>query len=764
MRKIWVTAAAVTAGVTGVFALQGVAGSGSFLDGGPTRTSSGSAGSASPNRPVKTALRTAALKVSEDHPEANYRDDDTKPFSMLAVSWDEYRAKVNGSIQVRTKSRKSGQWSRWLTLESSGEAASDGPRPGLRGASEPAWVGPSNGIEVRVSGQGSALPAGMRLDMVDPGTSQVISAKPAAFALPAASSEPSQPTTVTEDPAAPTPEAPEPSPEVATATPTPDAGTPTSDATTPTPEVSEPAPTPEPPTAAPSPSPTTTAGPVSGVPRPSIVSRSQWGADESMNDEDPVYGQEVKAVFVHHTAQTNAYSCADSAAIMRGLHTLHVKSNGWKDLGYNFIVDKCGTVFEGRKGGVDRPVTAAHTLGFNTDTTGIAVIGSYTTEDAEAVAKQAVAHVAAWKLGQYKYDPEGSTTLTAGLSNGKFSNGQSAVFKRISGHRDGFATECPGTVLYGQLPAIRTMAGGAVNGLIVSSVQGAGKSGTTYYTKGKITVSWSTTTPAALIKGYELLVDGVKVAEAGAGAASAQTTLDLGSHKVEVRATSQSGESVRSPAVTVIAETNPPEFTSKPSLELRTGTVETTAVPVRLRWKATDAEALRQVRLTSPLVKYYAPTTTSASHTAASAKSTRWYMRAYDQAGNYSPSSSVAGTPVIVQESSAVKSGSWSTRSNSSYLGGKSYSSSSKGASLTYTFTGRSVALVFSRASDSGQVDVYFDGVKTKTVDLKSSTVKYRYAFYSKTWSSSASHTVKVVVTGTSGRPTITTDGIVYLK
>ncbi|BFO18776.1 hypothetical protein SHKM778_51640 [Streptomyces sp. KM77-8] len=138
-------------------------------------------------------------------------------------------------------------------------------------------------------------------------------------------------------------------------------------------------------------------------------------------------------------------------------------------------------------------------------------------------------------------------------------------------------------------------------------------------------------------------------------------------------------------------------------------------------------------------------------------------MTAHDRAGN-TASASVAGTPVILQESSATKSGTWTTKSSSSYLGGKSYTSSSKNASLSWTFTGRSVAWTVSRATTSGQAHIYVDGTKTATVDLKSSTTKYRDAIWTKTWSGSAKHTVKIVVVGTSGRPAVTTDGIVYLK
>jgi hypothetical protein len=138
-------------------------------------------------------------------------------------------------------------------------------------------------------------------------------------------------------------------------------------------------------------------------------------------------------------------------------------------------------------------------------------------------------------------------------------------------------------------------------------------------------------------------------------------------------------------------------------------------------------------------------------------------MQAYDYAGNYR-TSSPSYTPVILQETAATKSGSWTPRSSTSYLGGQSYSSGSKGASLTWTFTGRSVAWVVSRAASSGQAYIYVDGTKISTVDLKSSTTLYRQAIWTKTWSSSAKHTIKIVVVGTSGRPTVTTDSLVYIK
>ncbi|GAA2760691.1 hypothetical protein GCM10009872_60520 [Actinopolymorpha rutila] len=118
---------------------------------------------------------------------------------------------------------------------------------------------------------------------------------------------------------------------------------------------------------------------------------------------------------------------------------------------------------------------------------------------------------------------------------------------------------------------------------------------------------------------------------------------------------------------------------------------------------------------------------------------------------------------MIRQETPTTRSGSWQSRTSTHYLGGASYGSSSAGASLTWTFTGGSAAWVVSRASGSGKAYVYVDGVNASTVDLYSSTVMYRNAIWTRSWSSSAKHSVRIVVAGTSGRPIVTTDGLVYL-
>ncbi|MFD7749745.1 peptidoglycan recognition protein [Streptomyces sp. NPDC059698] len=759
-RRVWTTAAVTTAAVAGVLVFQGTTGA---FDG-----ERGERGADAKSAPVTPDVHRAALKASADGSSASLTRRDTAPFSLLGVTWTDPAAKVDGRVEARTRSAATGEWTGWLPLDIEIDGRTEAGRPGVRGTTEPRWVGPSNGVEVRVTtaeGSRSGLPAGLRLDTVDPGGSPgPLAAEPAAFTV---DETPGEEPTPEEPPVTPPAEEPSGTPTDEPA-PTPTTESPAPPSPDPVPSTESPTPSASPTTPTASPTPTSTPGPPSTVPQPPIVSRAGWKADESLSTEAPDYLDQVKAVFVHHTAQTNAYSCADSAAIVRGLHTYHVKSNGWKDLGYNFIVDKCGTVFEGRKGGVDRPVMGAHTYGFNRDTTGIAVIGMYTDTKAATAATTAVARVAAWKLGQYKADPAGTVQLTAGangnnMAHKQFVAGQQYGFQRISGHRDGFATECPGLSLYQQLPAVRTLAAGPVAGLAISSVTGANASGSTYYTRSQVTVGWKATTPAALVKSYELLVGGKPVATVAGNVTSATATLAVGKHAVQVRATHQSGKTSLSPVATVVADRTAPVFSAKPSLALRTGTVNTTAAPVTLKWKAVDAASLKEVRLTAPVAKTYGPTTGSASHTAKPAKATTWKMTAYDRAGN-TAAASVSGAPVILQESAAKKSGKWTTKSSSSYLGGKSYSSSTKGSALTWTFTGRSVAWTVSRAATSGQAYVYVDGKKAATVDLKSSATKYRQAIWTTSWSSAGKHTVKIVVVGTKGRPALTTDGLVYLK
>ncbi|MET9495513.1 N-acetylmuramoyl-L-alanine amidase [Streptomyces sp. NPDC006552] len=193
---------------------------------------------------------------------------------------------------------------------------------------------------------------------------------------------------------------------------------------------------------------------------PRIVRRARWMAGTAPYDRDPVrYADRVVAVFLHHTDSPNGYDCADTPRIIRYIYAGQAGGKEWDDIGYNFLVDRCGTVYEGRAGGVARPVVGAHTQGFNERTAGIAAIGTFT-EDVpvpQAMAA-AIARLAAWKLGLSGVDPRSTVRLRSSNSLSRFQKGTSADFHAISGHRDGYGTYCPGESLMAALPTIREQA------------------------------------------------------------------------------------------------------------------------------------------------------------------------------------------------------------------------------------------------------------------------------------------------------------------
>ncbi len=187
--------------------------------------------------------------------------------------------------------------------------------------------------------------------------------------------------------------------------------------------------------------------------RPAIIRRSQWGADESIVRAAPYYADRVRFAVVHHTAGTNSYTAAQSAAIVRGIQRYHVLANGWNDIGYNFLVDKYGQVFEGRGGGIDRNVVGAHAQGFNTGSTGVSMLGTYSSSRISTAGRSALVKLLAWRLDVAHVDPLSRLTwISAG--NPEYPAGTPVRLRAVSGHRDTGPTSCPGTALYGQLPGI----------------------------------------------------------------------------------------------------------------------------------------------------------------------------------------------------------------------------------------------------------------------------------------------------------------------
>ncbi|MEU6483623.1 peptidoglycan recognition protein [Streptomyces sp. NPDC046887] len=201
------------------------------------------------------------------------------------------------------------------------------------------------------------------------------------------------------------------------------------------------------------------ARPVHQGPRPAIVSRSAWHAEAVDTAPAARYAPAVKAAVVHHTSTPNGYDCAEVPGMLRGLYEGHAHGRDWDDIGYNFLVDACGTIYEGRAGGVDRPVVGAHTKGFNEGTVGIAAVGAFD-QGAEVPRPMldSIARLVAWKLGPYGPDPRGSVALVSTSDESRFPQGAEALLPVVGGHSDGYPTRCPGAALYARLPEIGAQA------------------------------------------------------------------------------------------------------------------------------------------------------------------------------------------------------------------------------------------------------------------------------------------------------------------
>jgi hypothetical protein len=188
---------------------------------------------------------------------------------------------------------------------------------------------------------------------------------------------------------------------------------------------------------------------------PSIIPRSAWGGDSVPPRAPPSYGS-VQLGFVHHTVTANDYAPEESAGIVLGIARYHRDSNGWNDIGYNFVVDQYGQVFEARAGGVDQAVVGAQAQGYNSVSTGVACLGTFETVAFPEAGLEALAHLIGWKLSLHGVPVQGQVTVTsAGGESNRYPSGRPVTFERISGHRDGDSTSCPGGLLYGQLPDLR---------------------------------------------------------------------------------------------------------------------------------------------------------------------------------------------------------------------------------------------------------------------------------------------------------------------
>lgn len=288
-------------------------------------------------------------------------------------------------------------WGGWRDLP----VLHDGPTAGTEGngvrGTDLVWVGASSSVRVRTLGK---RPQGLRLLLLD------TSGDPAGTAGPSAE--------------------------------------PTTEPTT------EPATEPEP-TAAP----TAQAASRRSVPPPRMRPRKKWAAKEKWRTSPPVMRRTLKQVHVHHTASSNSYARADVPGILRGFYRYHTKSLGWSDIGYNVLVDRFGRAWVGRYGG--DMVQGAHTLGFNHNSIGVAVIGDYRKKKPTRAVIRTVARVAAWQLDKNERRAVGKVTVVSKGSD-RFRRGKKVTLPVIDGHLHTNQTACPGRQLVKVLPGIRSRA------------------------------------------------------------------------------------------------------------------------------------------------------------------------------------------------------------------------------------------------------------------------------------------------------------------
>ncbi|MFC4468070.1 peptidoglycan recognition family protein [Streptomyces xiangluensis] len=192
------------------------------------------------------------------------------------------------------------------------------------------------------------------------------------------------------------------------------------------------------------------------------LTRAAWGADESLRfkpdgtENTPTAYFPFQTLTVHHTASVNADP--DPAATVRAIYELHAVTNDWGDIGYHFLIDEEGTIYEGRFSGDDgipahdgdgNLVTAFHAAGFNSGNLGIALLGTLTTQDPTEAAREALTRLTRVLVRFHGVDPKAQVTYTNPI------NGTTRDVPEISGHRDWMETECPGQVMYDELAALR---------------------------------------------------------------------------------------------------------------------------------------------------------------------------------------------------------------------------------------------------------------------------------------------------------------------
>ena len=361
-------------------------------------------------------------------------------YATVGVTWASGVTYGDDQISVQVRTERDGTWSDWAPAEyhdDHGADGAEGQAAGQRSGTDALVVGDVDKVQMRAQTFDGSTPPDLRLAVIDPGKGKLVEQAPAIDTAKLA-------------PPAGSPAAVEAAEQASLSAATFGADPAPADPVDPG------ATDPVDPNA-----PDVTAA-LSGMkvaPKPYIYSRAQWGANEKMRDQSsPSYGT-IKAGFIHHTVNANNYTADQVPALLRGIYAYHTQSRGWRDVGYNFLVDRFGRIWEGRWGGVTRPVVGAHTLGYNEVAFAMSAIGNFDIATPPQAVADAYARLFAWKLSMYNIRADASRIYV-----------KNRYMQAINGHRDAGQTACPGRYLYAKLPGIRVAA---------QKIQNAAQSGTT---------------------------------------------------------------------------------------------------------------------------------------------------------------------------------------------------------------------------------------------------------------------------------------------
>lgn len=339
--------------------------------------------------------------------------------TTLGVSW----ADPGASLAVQVRTRTDGTWSPWRALDdevTSPDASTSEAQRTLRGGTEAIWIGGADAVELSFPATGEP-PRDVDLTLVgdaatDGVTGATADASSAAGPVDSADARTASSTTASalED------------------------------------------------------ADVTALAETSSVAAPGIISRAEWGAAPQLCAFD--VASTLMFAVVHHTAGSNDYtSVAQAMAQIRNDQRYHQQSRGWCDIGYNYLVDKWGNVYEGRAGSGSRPVIGVHAGGFNTGSVGVSMLGEYGAVSPSAATQESVSRLIAWRLSAYHRDPAGTFSYTTGGGeNSRYPAGTRLQLPVVIGHRDVAFTACPGERGYAMLGSVRSRARALIGSQMVN--------------------------------------------------------------------------------------------------------------------------------------------------------------------------------------------------------------------------------------------------------------------------------------------------------